>query len=62
MRFELKKAFNSLSAKAGVRVALASASGDEAYQILDQLREDGFKHQQPVAYRVLDFLVARLCA
>ena len=29
---------------------------------LDQLREDGFKHQQPVAYRVLDFLVARLCA
>ena len=30
-----------------------------AYQILDQLREDGFKHQPPVAYRALDFLVAR---
>ena len=30
-----------------------------AYQILDQLREDGFKHQPPVAYRPLDFLVAR---
>ena len=30
-----------------------------AYQILDQLREDGFKHQPPEAYRALDFLVAR---
>ena len=30
-----------------------------AYQILDQLREDGFKHQPPVAHRALDFLVAR---
>ena len=30
-----------------------------AYQILDQLREDGFKHQPAVAYRALDFLVAR---
>jgi Fur family zinc uptake transcriptional regulator len=30
-----------------------------AYQILDQLREDGFKYQPPVAYRALDFLVAR---
>ena len=30
-----------------------------AYQILDQLREDGFKHQPPGAYRALDFLVAR---
>jgi len=30
-----------------------------AYQILDQLSEDGFKHQPPVAYRALDFLVAR---
>ena len=30
-----------------------------AYQLLDQLREDGFKHQPPVAYRALDFLVAR---
>ena len=30
-----------------------------AYQILDQLRVDGFKHQPPVAYRALDFLVAR---
>ena len=30
-----------------------------AYQILDQLREEGFKHRPPVAYRALDFLVAR---
>jgi len=28
-----------------------------AYEILDQLRADGFKSQPPVAYRALDFLV-----
>ena len=30
-----------------------------AYLILDQLCEDGFKHQLPVAYLALDILVAR---
>lgn len=29
-----------------------------AYAILDQLRDDGFGSQPPVAYRALDFLVA----
>ncbi len=28
-----------------------------AYDILDQLKEDGFNSQPPVAYRALDFLV-----
>ena len=28
-----------------------------AYEILDLLRESGFKNQPPVAYRALDFLV-----
>jgi len=28
-----------------------------AYEILDQLRDEGFKSQPPVAYRALDFLV-----
>ena len=28
-----------------------------AYEILDLLREAGFKNQPPVAYRALDFLV-----
>jgi Fur family transcriptional regulator, zinc uptake regulator len=29
-----------------------------AYEVLDNLREDGFGSQPPVAYRALDFLVA----
>ena len=30
-----------------------------AYEILDLLREAGFKYQPPVAYRALDFLVKK---
>ncbi len=29
-----------------------------AYEILDRLREDGFSSTPPIAYRVLDFLIA----
>ncbi|PID35743.1 MAG: Fur family transcriptional regulator [Rhodobacterales bacterium] len=28
-----------------------------AYEVLERLRQDGFGHQPPVAYRALDFLV-----
>ena len=45
--------------KRGLELLLQAHRAMGAYQILDQLREDGFKHQPPVAYRALDFLVAR---
>ncbi|WP_111733745.1 Fur family transcriptional regulator [Roseovarius amoyensis] len=41
-----------------LEILLENHRAKGAYEILDQLRDEGFGSQPPVAYRALDFLVA----